>query len=92
MLPIHKLVIKKNVYYNQAQLDRHPLEAVIPANSEHQLTNPQYKNVTNKELTGKTIENSSFLLLEDPTIRNKKMWYYQQSSSMKLSGLRAHCG
>lgn len=64
---------QKNVYYNQAQLDRHPLEAVIPANSDHQLTNPQYKKVTNKELTGKTIENSSFLLLEDPTIRNKKI-------------------
>lgn len=82
---------QSHIYLNQAQLNQHPIEAVIPAKSDKQLTQPQYKSIGIKQLVGQTNDNRAFLMLDQQSNEIKSWSFYQNNSLSKLEEQKVLC-
>lgn len=80
---------QSHIYLNQAQLNQHPIEAVIPAKSDKQLTQPQYKSIGIKQLVGQTNDNRAFLMLEPTEQRNKKLVVLPEQQFKQVRGTKS---
>ncbi|WP_137597434.1 FtsX-like permease family protein [Paucilactobacillus kaifaensis] len=80
---------QSHVYLNQAQLKQQPIEAVIPANADKQLAQPQYKSVSIKQLMGQTVDNRAFLMLEPLAQRNKKLVVLPERQFNQVNGTKS---